>query len=79
VQSRVFRLVDHTHPAATELFNDEIVGNSLARKRLGIGHCAGILLCAPHQVNEVGDPPHGMPATRADTISADLLEFIKSK
>ena len=30
MQTGIFRLIDDTHPAATELFNNFVVGNVLA-------------------------------------------------
>ncbi|MGC1907319.1 MAG: hypothetical protein WA715_26070 [Candidatus Acidiferrum sp.] len=37
---RVFRLVHHTHAAATEFFNDAVVGDGLTEERVGVRHLA---------------------------------------
>ena len=62
VQPRIFRLVHHAHTAATKLFNNQVVGNGLARQRLRIGHGPAILWCAPRQVNEVVTPYRSLEA-----------------
>src|SRR6202034_1248927 len=46
VQAEVFSLVDHTHPAATELFDDAVMRDGLAN------HWAEILGPGLRQVNE---------------------------
>ncbi len=38
VESSVLGLVDNTHAATPEFFEDAVVGNSLAERRLGIRH-----------------------------------------
>src|SRR5215469_2224957 len=42
----VLRLIDHTHPTATELFDDAVMGNRLANQGLDVCHFAGILSAA---------------------------------
>jgi hypothetical protein len=37
-EARVFRLVNHTHTAATKHFEHAIVGNGLARNWAGVRH-----------------------------------------
>ena len=49
---RVLRAVDHTHPAAAELFYDTVMRDSAADERLGILHGSRILGCISRQVNE---------------------------
>jgi hypothetical protein len=38
MKPRVFGLIDDTHPAAAEFFDDAVVGNRPAKKRRRIGH-----------------------------------------
>ena len=49
---RVLRLVDHTHSATTELFDNVVVRNSRAAEGFGTGHVPHILGCGLGQVNE---------------------------
>ncbi len=46
MESRVFGLVDHTHPAAAQLLDDAIVRDGLADQRIGPRHSAAILALA---------------------------------
>ena len=52
VQLYVLGFVDDTHPAAAEFFDDAIMGNRLANKRIELGTWQHILGCARNQVNE---------------------------
>ena len=47
----VLGLVDHAHAAATELFDDAVVGNGTAEYWCGISHWRRMLGCAYRQVN----------------------------
>src|SRR5215467_4777413 len=51
-QVSVFGLVNYTHPATTELFEDAVMGDGLADERLGLRHLARILGCGGRHVNE---------------------------
>ena len=48
----IFGLVNHTHAAATELFDDAVVRDGLTDEGRGTGHAADILGCGWNQVNE---------------------------
>src|SRR5262245_61894601 len=48
----VFRLVHHAHSAAAQLFQDAVVRNGLADKKLRVSHVAAMLVCWPRRVNE---------------------------
>ena len=48
----VFGFVDDTHAAATELFNDAVVGDGLPDEGRGVRHLADMLGCKQRQVNE---------------------------
>ena len=52
MQARIFGLVDHTHPATTDFFENAIVGDGLADECAGLRHSAAILGCGLSQVNE---------------------------
>src|SRR5262249_27856657 len=41
----VLGLVNHTHSAATKLFDDAVVRDGLADERLGLRHLASMLSC----------------------------------
>src|SRR5215471_2764494 len=45
VEPCVLGLVDHTHPAAAEFFEDAVMRDGLADERLGLWHLARILGC----------------------------------
>jgi ubiquinone/menaquinone biosynthesis C-methylase UbiE len=45
-------LVHHAHAAATQLFNDAVVGNGTAEYWCGISHWRRMLGCAYRQVNQ---------------------------
>ena len=49
---RVLGLVHNTHPAATQLFDNAVVGACLADERVGLRHSGVILGCDQRQVNE---------------------------
>ena len=52
VQLYVLGLVDHTHPATAEFFDNAKMRNGLANKRIGAGHAQHILGRDMSQVNE---------------------------
>src|ERR1700688_4203669 len=53
----VLGLIDHPHATATELFEDAIVRDGLADKRVGVWHLLHMLGWGRRQVNEVGQVP----------------------
>jgi hypothetical protein len=52
VQLYVLRLVDYTHPATAEFFDNAKMRYRLANKRIEAGHAQHNLGCASNQVNE---------------------------
>ena len=50
VQALVLRLVNHSHAAAAELFEDEVMRDSLSDQRRGRRHCAPSLVCTKKRV-----------------------------
>src|SRR5271156_2956512 len=48
----VLSLVNHTHAAATEFFDDPVVRDGLTDEGRGTGHAADIVGCGRNQVNE---------------------------
>jgi len=52
VKTSILGFVDNTHSAASEFFEDAVVGNALPNKRVGVRHSAVILCCDRRQVNE---------------------------
>jgi hypothetical protein len=51
-EAGVFGLVDHTHPATADFFDDAVVGDGSTNQGRGVLHFAHILGCARRQVNE---------------------------
>src|SRR5215469_9852452 len=51
-EMQILRTIDFTHPSATELFQDAVVGDGLPGERIGLRHSAAILGCGFIQVNE---------------------------
>ena len=71
VTAKVFVLgfIYHAHPAATELFQNPIVGNPSAGEGGRVGHWRAILRRAPKQVKV------GVPRTKTLKTGLELLIF----
>ena len=77
MQSSVFRFVNHTHPAATELFHDAVMRDGAPDERFGPEHLRLILGAAFEQVNESEGLASGM---RAQTpVSVESAEYVLAR
>ena len=63
MQARILGLIHHTHPAATQLLDDAVMGDGLSDEGVGVRHSAAILGLELGQVNE--------PSCSADGIAVD--------
>ena len=72
VQPRVFRLVHHTHPAATQFFQDAIVRNRPANNGRGITHWCSILRPPPPPGNRAAALPRSPHTTQRPAFNLCL-------